>query len=80
MNKICSSCSLERDAEHDFTWKYKERNIRNTKCKFCQSLVSKQHYQNKKQAYLERARTREIRITEDNHHKLTDYLSYHPEK
>lgn len=37
MNKICSSCGEERDAEQDFNWKYKDRGIRNTRCKSCQS-------------------------------------------
>ncbi len=38
MKKICLGCGEERDAEQDFSWKYKERGIRRTRCKFCQSL------------------------------------------
>jgi len=35
MKKICPDCGQERDAEQDFIWKYKDRGIRNTRCKFC---------------------------------------------
>jgi hypothetical protein len=76
--KICSGCGQERDPEHDFSWKYKERGIRNARCKYCQSLKSKQHYEHNKQPYLERARTREAWVTEDNQRKLAEYFSSHP--
>ena len=78
MNKLCTGCGQERDAEHDFSWKHKERGIRNTRCKICQSQISKKHYQNNKQAYGERARTREVLVTEDNQRKLVAYFSCHP--
>jgi len=78
MKKICPDCGQERDAERDFTWKYKDRGIRNTRCKFCQSKVSKQHYKNNKQSYLERARGRDVLVTEDNQRRLAEYLSHHP--
>src|ERR1017187_8681508 len=78
MKKICSGCSEERDAELDFSWKYKDRGIRHTQCKYCQSIASKQHYKTHKQSYLERARTREVRVIEDNQKRLAGYLSRHP--
>lgn len=78
MKKICSSCGVERDAEQDFNWKYKDRGIRNTRCKFCQSQVSKQHYKNNKQSYLERVRTREVLVIADNQQRLAHYLISHP--
>lgn len=78
MKKICPGCGEERDVEKDFSWKYKDRGIRNTRCRFCQSQVSKQHYKNNKQSYLDRARAREPLVTEDNRRKLTEYLSCHP--
>ena len=78
MKKICLGCGQERDAEKDFSWKYKDRGIRNTRCRYCQSQVSKQHYKNNKQPYLDRARAREPLVAEDNRRKLTDYLSCHP--
>ena len=78
MKKICPGCGEERDAELDFSWKYKDRGIRNTRCKFCQSQVSKHHYKNNKQSYLDRARVRDALVTEDNQKKLAEYLSCHP--
>ena len=78
MTKVCTGCGQERDVEHDFSWKYKERGIRNTRCKYCQSIRSKQHYKQNKQTYLERARTREVLVIEDNQRKLIEYFSYHP--
>lgn len=78
MKKICPGCGQERDAELDFSWKYKDRGIRNTRCRFCQSQVSKQHYKNNKQSYLDRARAREPLVAEDNQRKRAEYLSCHP--
>lgn len=78
MKKICPGCGEERDVEQEFTWKYKERGIRNTRCKFCQSQASKQHYRQNKQVYIERARTREYLVTDENQRKLADYLVCHP--
>lgn len=78
MKKICPGCDEERDAELDFSWKYKDHGIRNTRCRFCQSRVSKQHYKNNKQSYVDRARARESLVTEDNRRELAEYLSCHP--
>lgn len=78
MKKICTMCGLERDAEQDFNWKYKARGIRNTRCKYCQSEVSRQHYQQNKRSYMNRARRREVGVIEDNRRRLADYLSHHP--
>ncbi len=78
MKKICTGCGQERDAEQDFNWRHKDRDIRNTRCKFCQSQVSKRHYQNNKQSYMKRIRTRDTLIVEDNQKRLADYLACHP--
>lgn len=78
MKKICPSCGEERDAELGFSWKYKDRGIRNTRCRYCQSQVSKQHYKDNKQSYVDRSRVREVLVTEDNRRKLAEYLSCHP--
>lgn len=78
MKKICPNCGEERDAELDFSWKYKDRGIRNTRCRYCQSQVSKQHYKNNKQSYADRTRAREVLVTEDTRRKLAEYLSCHP--
>lgn len=60
VKKICPGCGQERDAEKDFSWKYKDRGIRNTRCRICQSQVSKQHYKNNKQSYVNRTRVLEF--------------------
>ena len=78
MKKICPGCGQERDTEHDFNWRHKERGIRHTRCKYCQAQVSKQHYKDNKQSYFDRVRTREVGVIEDNQKRLADYLCRHP--
>ncbi|MFL5661906.1 MAG: hypothetical protein ACJ8BW_11230, partial [Ktedonobacteraceae bacterium] len=77
MKKICPGCGEERDAEEDFNWRHEARRIRQTRCKFCQSLVSKRHYKKNKQLYIDRVRAREVWIIENNHRQLASYLSDH---
>lgn len=36
MKKICPGCGQERDAEKDFRWRYKDRGIRQPRCRYCQ--------------------------------------------
>lgn len=78
MKKICAGCGEERDAEKDFNWKYKDRGIRSTRCKSCQSRISKCHYQENKQAYIARAHARDGKIVADNQRRLAAYLACHP--
>jgi len=76
--KICTRCKQERDAESDFTWKYKERGIRHTRRKYCQSQISKNHYENNKQAYVAHARASGSIVIAENRKKLIEYLACHP--
>lgn len=46
--------------------------------RICQSQVSKQHYKNNKQSYVNRTRVRDVLVTEDNRRKFAEYLSCHP--
>lgn len=78
MKKVCTYCGLERDAENDFRWEYKNRGIRMKRCKYCQSELSKQHYQSNKQAYQDRSRIRKDQILIDTKTRLYTYLSTHP--
>jgi hypothetical protein len=78
VEKICPGCGEVRDAEWDFNWRHKERGIRQTQCKYCLSQVSKRHYKNNKQSYLDRVRTREVLVIEDNQKRLADHLHRHP--
>ncbi len=78
MKKICTRCKQERDAEFDFNWKDKSRSVRHSRCKFCQSQLSKDHYVNNKQAYGARARARGSIIIPENRKRLIEYLMRHP--
>ncbi len=78
MKQICTTCGEERNAEDDFSWKYKNRGIRNTKCKHCQSQVSKQHYQKHKLSYMVRSHARDEVVLRENRRKLAAYLACHP--
>jgi deoxycytidylate deaminase len=78
MKKICPGCGKERDCEQDFNWKYKVRGIRHSRCRYCMSQVSKQHYQDNKQSYMARIHARDKEILQDNRGKLAAYLTDHP--
>lgn len=78
MKKICPGCGEERDTEKDFSWKNKKNSTRQGWCKFCQASANKIHYQNNKQAYLDRATTRNARVNTENKQRLYVYLSSHP--
>ena len=78
MKKICSSCGEERDVEQDFKWEYKDRGIRQSRCKYCQSELSKRHYHNNKQVYNERTRIIKKKILTENASHISAYLSTHP--
>ncbi len=75
MKRICRFCRQEKDTEYDFSWKVKSRGIRNTRCKSCQSQMSKNHYENNKQAYSTRARGSVV--IAENRKRLIEYLSGH---
>lgn len=77
MKKFCSGCGQERD-EQDFNWKYKDRGIRQSRCKSCMSRVAKQHYKNNKQSYIDRNFSRRPLVREDNRKRITAYLASHP--
>src|SRR5690348_13250693 len=77
MGKVCSYCRKEKDAEKDFSWEYKSRGIRATRCKACQSELSKQHYQQNKAAYNSRSHIRKARTRNENQAKLHAYLLTH---
>lgn len=78
MKKICTCCGEERDEENDFRWEYKSRGIRMKRCKYCQSELSRFHYQNNKQAYKARSSARKAQILIENKPRLYAYLTSHP--
>ncbi len=77
MKRICAGCGQERDIEQDFSWKIKGKK-RQTWCKFCQAQANKIHYQNNKQVYLDRAKSRNSRVIEKNQRNVYAYLTEHP--
>jgi len=78
MKRICSGCGEERDTVQDFSWKDKCRDIRQTRCKACQALVSKRHYESNKASYIARSHARDAVVIADNQKKLAAYLACHP--
>ncbi len=78
MKKICSACGEERDAEEDFKWEYKNRGIRQSRCKYCQAELSKRHYQNNKQIYKDRLRAYKRHVRSESMYRIAAYLSKHP--
>lgn len=78
MKKFCVCCGMERDADKDFNWEYKNRGKRQARCKYCQSELSKLHYQNNKGIYNERTRTRKAQVLTENMSRVSSHLSTHP--
>ena len=78
MKKVCSNCGEEKDVEKDFSWRDKDRGIRQQRCKNCQSEMSKLHYKNNKRTYNERTRAGKTRAQAENKLRISLYLSIHP--
>ncbi len=78
MKKTCPGCGEERDAEKDFSWKNEAKGIRHSWCKLCLAEANSKHYQNNKQIYVDRARSRNDRVDAENKQRLHAYLSQHP--
>ncbi len=78
MKKICPGCSQERDIETDFSWKNKAKGTRQRWCKLCQAEANSHHYQNNKDVYLDRAKSRNTRFNNENKQKIYTYLLEHP--
>lgn len=77
LTRFCNGCKQERSLQ-DFHWKNKERQIRQSQCRFCSAKRSQEHYQNHKREYVLRARKGNKRSLHRNRVRLTEYLSAHP--
>lgn len=77
MDKICIKCNKPKKVG-DFSFKNKAKNKRSNTCRACHKIYVKQHYQENKDAYKNRAKvfTAETRIT--NKDKIIKYLVDHP--
>lgn len=58
MDKICTKCG-ECKPKEEFNWKVKDK-YRSSVCKKCHSIYRKEHYQNNKQKYIDKARRWEL--------------------
>ena len=52
---VCCSCKKAK-VETEFSFKYKDRKVRTTKCRSCTNKYSKRHYEENKKVYIERAK------------------------
>lgn len=75
--KFCRLCQTERAIE-SFSWKHKERSIRQSYCKFCQNKRSQAHYQLNKNIYLEKTKKRNQEILNKIQNYVWNFLSTHP--
>ena len=75
--KICCRCNVSQELIN-FSWKSKKDNKLSSTCKTCQNKISKEHYQNNKSTYLQKATKNTKAIREQNRLYLKDYLSSHP--
>src|SRR5260370_4175339 len=75
--RYCPKCEQHRFLD-DFLFKNKSRGIRQSRCKFCMSAISKTHYKNNKHTYMARAKVRTDLVIEENRERLFIYLSSHP--
>lgn len=51
--RICSKCRVPKLLE-EFNFRYKARNVRHGYCKECGKLLTRNHYKNNKQQYLDK--------------------------
>jgi len=75
--RYCSMCEKNRFLD-EFSFKYKSRGIRHSRCKLCISTASKAHYENNKHTYIARAKVQTDLVIEQNKELLFGYLSFHP--
>jgi hypothetical protein len=59
--KICTCCNTEKD-DDEFYWKNKSLGKRQSYCKECQNLKSKEHYEDNKPQYVDRAKKQRVEI------------------
>jgi hypothetical protein len=75
--KHCNGCNQDRDIE-DFNLKDRTKATRQASCRFCIAAYGREHYKNNKQVYIDKAKSRNKRISKENRTKLFAYLSQHP--
>lgn len=73
--KQCSICKIEKSLEN-FSKKSKTR--LNSRCKECMRAYCREHYNNNKQSYIEKALYHNKRYKKNNQQFVWDYLKEHP--
>ncbi len=63
MLKFCNCCQSEKSID-EFNYKNKEKQTRQSICKECQKIAKKEHYNNNKQAYIDKASKKKKEIRE----------------
>lgn len=67
--KRCVHCKKMKD-EQEFSWSNKSKGVRNKRCKECQKVFSKNHYNKNKEVYLNTQR----KIRDRNQEFVCNYL------
>ena len=75
--KFCRLCEKQKDISK-FAWKVKIKNLRQSYCKDCQKIRSKEHYQKNKDVYIRKARVRNKKVLDQIQRYVWKYLSKHP--
>lgn len=77
MTRTCTKCEKEKPVE-EFSFRNKKKGTRRYRCKLCLKQYNKQHYEDNKKVYIDRARNRNSEVSTQNKIKILDYLSSHP--
>jgi hypothetical protein len=75
--KVCSVCGIEKPDE-EFAWRYKDKGIRQNRCKLCQHAYQKVWYQLNKKEHKEATAANRDRYIKENFENLVTYLREHP--
>jgi len=75
--KICYKCKKDVPLDQ-FSFSNKEKNERNSMCKICHRLYTKEHHRRNHSKYLMKTRNRNIRIRDENVKYVYEYLKKHP--
>lgn len=75
--KTCTTCKSQK-LEESFSWKNKNKGIRSNKCKDCQKTYARDHYNNNKKYYYDKAKRSKHKSRLVNRRFVYSYLSKNP--
>ena len=75
--KRCSKCDKTKSLS-EFNWKNKSKHIRHCQCRICTRKISKDHYENNRESYIERSWKFTKARRSKNQEKVLQYLEKHP--